>query len=150
MRFLIGLLVALLAGCGRPEAIIAAKPMVHFPQHSGELPTSSTGSVIIGVLVERDGCLFIDPGKRGETLVIWPENATLSVDARGAVVTYRPSDGLPDSIKVGGSGVTVATGEQFGVSGLRMNAEQIDPSTLATPLPQECGENVIIATSVIH
>ncbi|MGQ0669974.1 MAG: hypothetical protein ACT4PO_09935 [Actinomycetota bacterium] len=116
-------LVAISGGCARDGPEPRGTAGVFFPTYppSGD----SALGILQGVLIARDGCLFVETPYDQQFLLLWPEGyAAISEDGR-----IRVLDQSGDSIGAVGDDLTLVGGER----GLRSAAD-----TVGEEIPQEC------------
>lgn len=73
-------------------------------------PTRSTGNsgaaaLLTGTVIERNGCLYVQPAAGTEYLVIWPDSLRLVIDDMGLPTIMDGSDVVArvgDVVRVGG------------------------------------------------
>jgi hypothetical protein len=78
------------AGRGRPVAVHPGPaPGIHLATRAPEEPVVRAGVSFEGVLRERDGCVRVASGSRGDDLVVWPHGFRAATE-RGKVVVLDP------------------------------------------------------------
>lgn len=94
-------------------------PVIFFPQlvRSRDLTEAPEGltALLVGTLVETNGCLRIDTGEGPGTLVLWPRNYSISTE--GAAIRILDDEGnvvarVGDEVRFGGGTVSEAEDPQ--------------------------------------
>lgn len=96
----------------------SAGPVKHFPQF--KFPGRAGEALLTGKLEVKNGCLTV-----GESVILWPSNAQLSLDSDGAPVVG------------GGSGRPLRVGEQVRIGG-GTTWTNFNGEGLLQPLPSGC------------